>query len=193
MAEVDRLARILAELVEIFRQGKPASDFKWWNQNSPLSIFNPKDGYQKGQPLFEEVVKGVLKLNPEMLSEYEIKTKLVYDFLQAQTISLTQAEHLYNKNLANEAKRHLNKLIEFEAWQDVDTPISNLWLEGDPVELSKVIFMGVTKEELEQWKKKGLWSELVPDVHIVARVKAPGDQQKALSYARIQVDQALDI
>ena len=190
---VSILAKKLAELVEIFRRGKPADDFNWWGGNSPLSIFNPYDGYQEGQPLFEAVVQGILRLNPEMLSEYEIETKLVYDFLQAQTISVTQAEHLYNESLVNEAKKHLHKLIEFEAWQDVDIPIANLWLTGEPTKLGKVTFMAVTEEELEQWRKRGLWSEQAPDVRVIARVRAPGDQHKALYYARTNVNITLDI
>jgi len=188
-AKIDRLATNLAELVEIFRRGKPASDFNWWQDMSHL--FMPYFGYQEGQPLFEAVVQGVLRLNPEMLSEYEIKHRLVYDFLQMQVISYKQ--HLYNQSLVNEAKQHLRKLIEFKARQDVDIPIANLWLEGEPAKLGEVTFMKVTKEELEQWQKRGLWSELAPDVHVIAQVRAPGDQQKALSYTRSHVNLALDI
>ena len=81
MTDIDRLAKNLAKLVEIFRQGGKASDFNWWGSEDPNSIFNPSHGYQAGQSLFDEVVQGILKLNPNMLSEYEIKTKLVYDFL----------------------------------------------------------------------------------------------------------------
>ena len=190
---VAALAKTLAELVEIFRQGKPADDFHWWNENSPRSIFNPLYSYQDGQPLFETVVRGVLNLNPKMLSEHEVQTRLVYDFLQKQTISVTQAEHLNNENLVNEAKTFLNKLIAFEAWQDVDIPIANLWLGGNPVKIGKVTFIRVTEEELERWKKSGLWSDKSPDVWVAVRVRAPGDEQKALSYARTCVDQALDV
>lgn len=189
--EIDRLAKILADLVEIFRKGKAASDFQWWQNMS--NLFRPYFGYQDGQPLFEAVVQGILKLNPEMLSEYEIKHKLVYDFLQNQAIDYKQAEHLYNESLKKEAKKHLNKLVEFEAWQDVDIAIVNLLHEGEPVQLGEVIFMGITKEELEQWKKRGPVSERISDVRVVARVKAPGDRQKALFYTITCVNQALDV
>lgn len=193
--ETDKLARKLAKLVEIFRRGGKSSDFKWWNENSPRSIFYSLYGYQDGQPLFEEVVQGVLGLNPEMLSEHEIERKLVYDFLQAQTISVTQAQHLYSKSLVNEAKQHLQKLVEFEAWQDVDIPIANLWFEGEPVKLLNVTFVEFTKSQLEKWKKhlKFLWPEKAPDVHVLARVRAPGDQSRAISYARTEVDLLLDV
>ncbi len=187
------LAKKLAQLVEIFRRGGKASDFHWWNENSPRSFFNPLYGYQDGQPIFEAVVQGVLRLNPEMLSEHEIEHKLVYDFLQPQTISVTQSNHLNGESLINEAENHLKQLVEFEAWQDVDIAIANLWLEGEPTELGKVTFMGVTKEEIDLWKKQGFWGESSPDFRVVARVRAPGDRHKALSYARIQVNQTLDI
>jgi hypothetical protein len=193
-AEIDKLAKKLAKLVEIFRRGGKANDFQWWNSNSPRSIFNSLYGYQDGQPLFEEVVQGVLSLNPEMLSEHEIETKIMFDFLQKQTISWTEAEHLYNESLINEAKLHLHKLIEFEAWQDVDIPIANLWLEGEPVKLGNVTFVTITEQELKQWiSQKVLWSEKAPDVHVLSKVRAPGDRQKALPYARTRVNLILDV
>ncbi len=191
--EVNKLAQNLAKLVEIFRQGGKASDFNWWGSEHPNSIFNPSHGYQAGQSLFDEVVQGILKLNPNMLSEYEVQTKLMFDFLQEQTSSAMQAKHLSNQSLVSEAKRHLSKLIEFKASQDVDIPIGNLWLEGEPAKLGDVTFMKVTKEELEQWKKEYFWSEGAPDVGVVARVKAPGDLGNALSYARNHVDLTLNV
>jgi len=191
--EVAILAEKLAKLVDIFRRGGKADDFNWWQGKTRKSLFYPLYGYQDGQPLFEEVVQGILKLNPEMLSEHEIETKIIFDFLQTQTISWTEAEHLNNQSLVDEAKQHLHKLVEFEAWQDVDIAIANLWLEGEPTELGKVKFIGVTKEEIDLWKKQGFWGESSPDFRVVARIRAPGDQHKALSYARIQVNQTLDI
>jgi hypothetical protein len=189
------LAEKLAKLVEIFRQGGKANDFHWWNENSPRSIFYPLYGYQAGQPLFETVAEGVKKLNPEMLSEHEIKHQLMYHFLQKQTINVTQAEHLYNQDLINEAKTFLGKLIEFKAWQDIDFLIANLHHEGEAAKLGRVTFMTSTKEELGLWKEKAslFWPEEASNVQVIARVRAPGDFKKAISYAREQVDLALDI
>lgn len=192
-AELDSLAKKLVQLVEIFRRGGKATDFKWWHSRHGKALFNPLYGYQDGQPLFEEVVQGVLNLNSKMLSEHEVEVRITYDFLMHQTTSWTEAEHLHNESLINEAKLHLHKLIEFEAWQNVDIPIANLWLEGEPAKLGEVVFLGVTEEELEQWKKGGLWSELAPEAHVAARVRAPGDQQKALLYTRTKVSQILDV
>ena len=192
-AEVDRLAKNLAILVEIFRKGGPASDINWWGKEHPQSIFNPSYGYQTGQPLFDKVVQGILRLNPEMLSEYEIERKLVYELLQAQTISVTQAEHLYNQNLVNEAKQHLRKLVEFDHWQNIDIPIGNLWLTGKPVKLGYVTFIAITEQELIEWKKDPSPWPKRPDIHVVARVNAPGDLEKAVSYTKSQVNLALNI
>ena len=150
---VAALANKLAELVEIFRQGKPADDFHWWNENSPRSIFNPLYSYQDGAPLFRKVIQGVQRLNPEMLSEHEIEYQLVYHFLQKQTINITQEDHLKNQQLVNGARDFINQLVEFEAWQDVDIPIANLRLDGKPSKLGEVTFIAITEEELEQWKK----------------------------------------
>lgn len=190
-AEIDRLARKLAELVQIFRRGGPAKDFKWWG--SPRQIFNPLYGYEDGRPVFEEVIQEVLRLNSEMLSEHEVETKIIFDFLTHQTTDFTKPSHLNNRSLINEAKTQLTKLIEFEQWQDVDFAIANLWLGGEPTKLGKVTFMGVTKEEIDLWKKRGFWGESSPDFRVVARVRAPGDQHRALSYAKTQINLALDI
>jgi len=191
--ELDSLAKKLVQLVEIFRRGGKATDFNWWHSRHGKALFNPLYGYQDGQPLFEEVVQGVLNLNSKMLSEHEVEVRITYDFLMGQTTSWSEPGHLYNENLLTEARQLLKKLIEFEAWQNVDIPIANLWLEGEPAKLGEVVFMGVTEEELEQWKKGGLWSELAPEAHVAARVRAPGDQQKALLYTRTKVSQILDV
>jgi len=157
-------------------------------------LFNPYYGYQKGRPLFEAVVQGVLNLNPKMLSEQEIKHKLVYDFLQTQVIEWTEPSHLTGQNLVDEAKQHLYKLVEFEAWQDVYIPIANLWPDVEAPKVGEVTFIAVTEEELQQWKSnRVLWPQETSDVHMLARVKAPGDRHKALTYARTQVDLALNV
>ncbi len=192
-AEINRLAQNLAKLVGIFRKGGPASDINWWGKEHPRSIFNPSYGYQTGQPLFDKVVQGILKINPEMLSKREIEMKLMYDFLNIQTSSVMQAKHLSNQSLVSEAKNHLNKLIEFEAWQNIDIPIGNLWLEGEPVQLGLVTFMAITEQELMKWKEDPSPWPKKPDVHVVARVNAPGDLEKAVSYTKEQVNLALNI
>lgn len=190
--ELEKLAKQLATLVELFRQGKPAKDFSWWNSQS---IFNPLFGYQDGQPLFEAVVQGVLKLNPEMLSEHEVQHRLMYDFLTTQTISWTEAEHLNNQSLVDKANNLINEMIEFKAWQDVCIPIVNLWHEDEPVMLLRVTFRRVAEEELKEWKKRlsVFWHEGASNVHVLAQVNAPGDKHKAIEYARTQVDTVLEV
>jgi len=191
---VDSLANKLTKLVEIFRQGGPAENFHWWNKNSPLSIFYPSHGYQEGQPLFETVVQGILKLNSNMLSEHWVERKLVYEFLQKQTISENRAEHLNNQNLLNESKNLLNELIAFEQWQNVDIPIANLWLEGAPAKLGEVNFVSLTEEDIKEWRDtKALWPYEAPDFRVVAQVNSPGDRHKALSYALNNVTLVLDV
>lgn len=193
--EIEKLAKKLAKLVEIFRRGGKASNFQWWNENSPRSIFYPIYGYQDGQPLFEEVVQGVLSLNSEMLSEHEVHRRLMYEFLNSQTIDYKVAEHLNGQSLIDEAKKLLYEMIEFEARQPVDIPIANLWHEGEPIELLNVTFREATKEELKQWEKalKVFWHEGTSNVHVLARVISPGDRQKAIWYARTEVDTTLEV
>jgi len=192
--EKDRLAIKLAELVEIFRKGKKASDFNWWQDIS--NLFRPYFGYQEGKPIFEEVTQGVLKLNPEMLSEYEIKHKLVYDFLQNQTIDFKSAEHLYNQELVNEARRHLNELIKFKAYHDVYIPITNLWHRGQPVTFFRITFIEFTRDLSDKWKKglKTMWTEEAnTSVHVLAKINVTGGEKRAFTQALTQVRAALDI
>ena len=119
-AKIDKLAKKLTKLVEIFRRGEKAKDFEWWNHNSPLSIFKPLYGYQDGQLLFKEVVEGIISLNPEMLSDHWVHRELIFEFLTYQTISVTKEQHLSNQSLVNEAKKQVNKLIDFENRQNID-------------------------------------------------------------------------
>ena len=140
------------------------------------------------------MVEGVQRLNPEMLSEHEIERKIMYDFLQKQTIGLTEEEHLYDESLIDEAKLHLNELTKFEAWQNVDVPIANLRIKGEQFKLANVTFMTITEQELEVWKRDIpiKWDSQTPDGQVIARVNAPGDRSNAISYARTQVNLVLD-
>ena len=195
-AEVNKLAQSLAKLVEIFRQGGKASDFKWWNENSPRSIFYPLYGYQDGQPLFESVVQGVLSLNSEMLSEHGVHKRLMYDFLQTQTIDYKSAEHLYNENLVSEARRHLNELIKFKACHDVHIPITNLWHRGQPITFFGITFIEFTRDLSDKWKKglKTMWTEEAnTSVHVLAKINVTGDEKRAYTQALTQVREAFDI
>ncbi len=189
------LARKLADLVGIFRRGGPADDFRWWDGQSPQSMFNPRHGYQDGKALFEEIVQGVLALNPQMLSQTEVDSRIKWQFLQRQTGNLTLQNHLHNQDLVDKASTFLKELLEFEAWHDVDIPIANLLLEDGPVEIGRASLFALTREEIEDWKKRvyPLWSSTAPNCQTVARVHAPGDQSKATLYARTQVELALNV
>jgi len=192
--EIERLADCLVRLVYLLRNDGPASDWQWWGKQSPRSIFKPPHPYQDGLPIFDTLVQNVLKLNSQMLSKYEVERKLAYEFLEPQTIRIHESEHLKNESLMNEAKKHLNELTEFENWQNIDIPIVNLQLEGDPVKIGLVTFETVAEQELVKWKDKPvLWPPTTYDICLFARVRAPGDLQAALSFARTQIDQVLNV
>lgn len=191
---MDKLAATLCALVQVFRKGGKAQNFEWWQGKIGRNLFLPVYGYEAGQPLFEEVVAGILTLNPTMLSQYEVEVRTIFDFLQEQTVDLTKDSHLRGKSLHNEARNHVAKLVEFEAWQDVEIPIENLWLDGDSVKLGSVVFTAVTDEYLEKWKKNpALWPNKALNIHMLATVNSPGDQQLALSHAQDQVKFALSV
>jgi len=194
-AEVNSLAQILTKLVYIFRRGGEASDYNWWNKSSSRSIFYPIYGYEDGRELYEQVVQGILSLNPDMLSEYEVNRRLMFDFLEDQTISVKQEQHLKDQKLISEASNFIKRLIEFKAYHDIDIPIANLWHNEQPVEFLDVTFRETTNDELKTWEKKlsAFWHEGTKGVHILARVKAPGDEQKAIDYARNKVNAVLEV
>jgi uncharacterized protein with NRDE domain len=192
--ELDKLARKLTDLVEIFRQGQAARDFKWWNENSSRSIFNPTYGYQEGQQLFEELVQSILRLNPIMLSEDGVKRKLMYEFLQEQTINITEENHAHNEELVSQALAFVKDMAEFKAWQNVDVAIGNLWLRGDPVIFGEVTFLPIDPKEIEKWESQlGPKGDSDISVRVIARLKAPEDRTKVISYTQNRVNQVLDI
>jgi hypothetical protein len=193
-AELDSLAKKLVQLVEIFRRGGEAADFNWWHSRSGKSLFTPLYGYQDGESLYEEVAEGVLNLNSKMLSRHEVDTRITHDFLMGQATDWSEKNHLYNKKLLIEARQFLEDLIAFEAWQDIDIPIANLRIIGEQFQLANVTFMKITEQELEVWKNKThmTWDSQPLDGHTIARVRAPGDQHNAISYARTQVNLVLD-
>lgn len=188
---IDGLARKLVELVEMFKKSGPASDYQWWGKETPRTVYTAHPDYQSGHELFNSVVEGVLELNPDMLSRHEVEWKLTYIFLKEQASS---PDKLIGQELMNKAKGQIIELVEFEAWQDIDFPIMNLWLKGEPVKLGHVIFMAATEQDIKQWQKDYM-TRLpgIADMHVFARVNAPGDLEKAASYARTQVNSALDL
>ena len=84
LADSKKLRAELVKLIEIFRSGDHAKEYKWWNSHYPNGIFKPAYGYEEARKGFEQVVKGVLMLNPVMLSEKEVRRKLVFEFLVQQ-------------------------------------------------------------------------------------------------------------
>lgn len=190
-ATINRLSQNLVKLVEVFRKGGPASDLEWWGGETPHTIFDSYPGYKSGRKVFDAVVQDVLKLNPDMLSELEVERRLTYGFLEQQAIRPDQPGE---QGLTNKAKDCLIELVEFKAWQDIDYPIVNLRLGARRVKLGHVTFMAMTKQDIKQWQKDyNAQSRGIADVHVFARVNAPGDFEKSLSYARTQVNLALDV
>ena len=188
---IDRLAQKLIGLVEMFREGGPASDSQWWGKETPHTVYTAYSGYQSGHELFNNVVEGVLKLNPDMLSGHEVEWKLTYIFLKEQASSPAQ---LGGQELMNEAKDQIIELVEFEALQPIDYPIMNLWLKGEPVKLGHVTFMAATEQDVKQWQKDYMTRlQGIADMHVFARVNAPGVLVKATAYAITQVNSALDL
>ncbi len=131
----------------LFRKGESAKDFHWWNTSS---IFESSYGYAAGQPVLETVIAGIKSINPVMLDNYYIKNQLIFEFLKKQTVSVTQDAHLYGDGLAGEAKRIVDGLCDFTAWQDVDVPIANLLIGSKPATFLGVTFLEETKDELER-------------------------------------------
>ena len=188
---IDRLAQNLVELVEMFRKGGPAGDYKWFGSTHPHTIFESYSGYQSGHSIFNTVVQDVLKLNPDMLSMSEVERKLLYTFLKQQASWPAQ---LGKQEIMNKAKGCLNELVQFKDWHDIDFPIANLLLEGEPVKLGHVTFMAATEQDIKQWEKDYMaLLQGIADIHVFGRVNAPGDFEKALSYSISQVNRALDI
>lgn len=188
---IDRLAQNLAELVKMFSKGGPAGDYRWWANETPHTVYTSYPGYQNRPEIFNKVVEGVLKLNPDMLSKSEVEWKLTYAFLKKQG---SWPGQLSQHELMNRAKDCINELVKFEAWEEMDVPIMNLLLEGEPVKLGYVTFVAATKQDIEQWQKDYIARlQGIADMHVFARVNAPGDSEKAASYARTQLNSALDV
>lgn len=190
---IKELAVKLSQLVEIFRENKPARESEFWIVVTPVTMFKPQYGYEDSQPLYREIIQSILKLNPEMLSENEVHDKIIYYFIIPQIHWDIEPGYLYRQELENHAVEFISELVEFEQWQDIDIAIANLWPDKEQVKIGEVTFLPITKEEIEQWKKGGYVSGSIDDLKVIARVKSPGDMTKALSYARNKVDLVINI
>lgn len=189
-AVINRLSQKLVELVNIFKTSGPASNFHWWNSHSPQSIFTSYEGYKEGLPIFREVVQNILRLSAGMLTEKEIERNLEYEFLAKQVIS---QEYLNQEELAQKAREHLSELLE-PKYQDIDIPIAHLRFDGPPFKLGHVTLMSITDQYRQSpWKESKFMPEVIRnDIHMFARVHAPGVRQKAYSYAISQARLVMD-
>ncbi len=190
-AVINRLSQQLVELVNIFKTGGPANNFHWWNSQSPQSIFTTYEGYKEGLEIFHAVVQSILKLNPDMLSEKELERNLEYEFLAKQVIS---QEHPNQEELTQKAREHLSELLESK-YQDVDIPIAYLQLDGPPFKLGHVTLMSITDQYRQSpWKESIFVPAIVrKNIHMFARVHAPGVKHKAHSYAISQARLVMDV
>ena len=189
-AEIDRLAQKLAELVEMFRKSGPASSFNWWNSHSAQSIFSTYESYNEGAGTFHKVVQGILKLNPNMLSGRELEQNLQYEFLANQVIS---QEHFGQGELEQKAREHLTELLE-PNYQDVDIPIANLQFDSPRFKLGHVTLMPIADQHQNPWAH----STFVPagirrNIHMFARVHAPGFKHMAYEYALSQTRLVMEV
>ena len=191
--EIDRVARKLCQVVQVLRRDGPAKDFQFEGWLGPKTLFKPQYGYEDGRTTFEEVGREVLRLNTEMLSEHNVETTLLHRFLEPQIIDVFQPSHLVNDELLTEANNKLTELVDFEVWQDVDIAMAYMHCEGEQFTLGRVTFIEVTGEELEAWKKRAYWPDPSLLFQVAARVHAPGDEQKALEYARNNVAIVMDV
>lgn len=190
-AVINRLSQQLVELVNIFKTGGPANNFHWWNSNSPQSIFTTYEGYKEGLEIFRALVQSLLKLNPDMLSERELERNLEYEFLAKQVIS---QEYLNQEELAQKAREYLTELLE-PKYQDVDIPIAYLHLDGPPFKLGHVTLMSITDQYRQSpWKESIFVPEVIRnDIHMFARVHAPGVKHMAYCYAISQARLVMDV
>lgn len=188
-ATINRLSQDLVKLVEIFKTGGPANNFNWWNSQSTQSIFTTYEPYKEGLEIFHEVTQSILRLNPDMLSEKEVEQNLAYGFLGKKAVS---QEHLGQEELEENARKYLRELLE-PRYQDIDIPIANLQLDGPPFKLGHVTLTSIT-DQYRQWEKSIFVSDIVSrNIHMFARVHAPGVRQKAYSYALSQARLVMDV
>ena len=159
------------------------------------NLFRPYFGYQEGEVLFEDVVRSILKLNSEMLSEQHVKHQPVYGFLQKQNLSELKQQWLYGEHLTNEAKEKICGLVNFRGTHYIEIPIYNLMLlHREQYNLLGITLRKATETDVKHYDKefKGVGLS-TSDVHSFACVQVGGDNNISTSKAIAKVRHCFDI
>lgn len=189
--QITLLANKLAYLIRLFRKKNNSTDFKFWNDLQ--RVFQPKFGCPKAKPLFDEIVNGIVKLNPKMLSTTQVERKLVYDFIQFQTIN--GYNHATDKELTDISREKISELVNFKETHCVQIPIYNLMLlKNEQYNLLGITLRKATKTDLTNCKK--FFSVAWPSntsIHSFACVQVEGDNNISTSGAITKVRRSFDL
>ena len=149
--ELDKLSETLVSLVKIFWNNEETRDYNWWRDKGSY-IFRSSNDYVAYVSLWDKLIKGIISLNPEMLSEPEVDREMFWEFLVQETTKPSFSKQLDNERLSVDANAILNKLAAFKDSNSVDIPIANLHHKGADIVLGDVKFQVISDADLEKWR-----------------------------------------
>jgi hypothetical protein len=157
-----------------------------------LFFGNNLPGLEEEKELVWKIIDLLHASNPE------VSPRLIFTLLVSELVGIVVFNPytpMTDDEFSRLATAKINILINYSSEREIDIPLVNLSVDGEPVKFGKVWFHPITEadHEGEWWEKIKLNYSGNPDVEVgtYARVLSPGDREIAMEYAKDAVEEVL--
>ncbi|MBN1538371.1 MAG: hypothetical protein JW908_16660 [Anaerolineales bacterium] len=139
---------------------------------------------------YNDLVNKLLEANSQMISERLVKEKIISRIFKD---AFNKPDKPQNETYIEELiRKNIHDLLHYESWRDIDIPVFNFKTKVEIFNLGNISFYPFSETD-----KSGEWWEYIKGltewkkVFCYARIKSPGDCEKALDYALINLNENL--
>jgi hypothetical protein len=153
---------------------------------------NPAHGHLKeARELAERIINELVDANPKMVSRRLVLDRIIY-----QIIGVILQRPGWRDEMLEKLEPTVEEILRYEAWRDVDVPLINIHVDGDPFAYGPGTFysLGETDKDDSWWMMIEGYVGTSSAAHQVVsflRINAPGDTEKATDFAGGIADELL--
>lgn len=151
-------------------------------------------GIEQEQKIVRQIIDLIQVQNPQ------ISKRLIFSTLISETVGyviFNPYDVTSDSEYAEKTREQAQKLLEYSSSREIDIPLVNLEIDGQPFKIGNVTLLPITDEvrKSEWWEKvKANYPErLEYQIHSFGRVSCQGDSEIAREYAISTIDETLQI
>lgn len=146
--------------------------------------------YPDAQDHLRAAVKGIVKLNPTMLSEFETERALMIEAV----LPAVMGQVIGEAAIREKCLELIQRLEALDVYTDLELPVMHVDVRKAPFEFGDVRFADLRPETLKGDPIAGwAYEEFDGRITCTAQVRAPGDCTRQLDYTEERVEEALRI